>query len=240
MKVSTTQQNQNNANASAKNNFPFATVVFDLDGTLVDSLADVTNAVNHVLADFGLAPIDERSRRALMGEGAKIRVRTAFQMRGETLTEEELNKRTGDFNRYYSSCFLNETRPYDGANELLLDLAQRGVRTAVCTNKDELSARAILTQLKLMPPIEDVAGPDTFGIQKPNPRHLLCLLERMNVTPQSAIFVGDSVHDVKTARAAGVSVAIVDWGYSAQPAEQMGADYVLRRFGDLMRIAVAA
>jgi phosphoglycolate phosphatase len=135
---------------------------------------------------------------------------------------------------------LNRTKPYEGARELLEQLTHAGVRTAVCTNKDEKSARRILSHLELMPPVEDVAGPDTFGIQKPDPAHVLRLLERMGVLPQSAILVGDSIHDVKTARAAGISVAVVDWGYSAIPAGQMGADYVLRRFGDLMHIASVA
>lgn len=107
---------------------------------------------------------------------------------------------------------------------------------AVCTNKDERSARAILAHLKLMPPIEDVAGPDTFGVQKPDPGHVLRLLERMGAVPESTILIGDSIHDVKTARAAGISVAVVDWGYSAGAVKDMGANYILRRFSDILHI----
>ena len=217
-------------------NRAFETIVFDLDGTLVDSVVDVANAVNRVLSDSSLALIEESSRRQLLGEGARIRIRKAFAMRGSELSETELDSLTRDFNRYYSDALTDNTKPYEEVADVLQTLGSDGFRLAVCTNKDENSARKVLTALGLMPPIEDVAGPDTFGVQKPNPRHLLGLVEKLGGNATSTLMVGDSSHDVETARAAGIPVAVVDWGYTSVPASQLGGDYLLRRFSDLLKI----
>ncbi len=214
----------------------FKLVVFDLDGTLVDSVDDVADAVNRVIASDGYAAIEESSRRQLLGEGARIRMKKAYEMRGRLLSEGELDARTKSFNEYYSEALVVHTRPYVGAAEVLNALQERGIRLAVCTNKDERSAREVLTQLKLMPPVEDVAGPDTFGAQKPDPHHLTKLIDRLGGELSTTLLVGDSRHDVETARAAGVAVAVVDWGYTSIPAAHLGGDFLLERFSDLLKI----
>lgn len=216
--------------------FPFQAVIFDMDGTLVDSITDVAGAVNRVLADAGLAPIEGKLRNSLLGEGARLRIQKAFALRGENLDDTALRKRTDDFTRYYAENRLLHTRPYDGAKSVVEKLSRAGIRMGVCTNKDEKSARDILSALQLMPPISDVAGADTFGVQKPNPDHVLKLLQRMKVDPGRAILVGDSIHDVNAANGAGVAAAAVAWGYSTDPVVELGADYVLENFGDLLKI----
>ncbi len=217
----------------------FRAVIFDLDGTLIYSLADVAAAVNRVLADAGLEAIEGEARYALLGEGARIRIRNAFGIRGATLTDAELDRRTRDFTGYYAEMRVRHTVAFAGATAILGRLSKSGVVCGVCTNKDEASARDILKKLQLMPPVSDVAGADTFGMQKPHPDHLLKLLKRMGIGPESAIMVGDSIHDVETARRAGVAVAAVTWGYSMQPASQLGADHVLQGFDDLVEIVLA-
>lgn len=220
--------------------FQFQTVIFDLDGTLIDSIADVAAAVNRVLADAGLDPIEKKSATSLLGEGARIRTRKAFAMRGVNLTSADLEARTRDFARYYAENPLVHTKIFDGAQELLDDLAASGIRSAVCTNKYEQSARDILAKLRLMPPIEDVAGSDTFGVQKPHADHIAKLLQRMDADPRTAVMVGDSIHDIEAAHAAGIPAVAVTWGYSSISPDKLGADAVLGHFSDLKRFRKAA
>ncbi|HJQ58111.1 MAG TPA: HAD-IIIA family hydrolase [Vineibacter sp.] len=217
--------------------FPFRTVVFDLDGTLIDSAADVGAAVNRVLADHGLAPIDDTLQRSLMGEGGRVRTRKAFALRGQQLDDATLKARVRDFVRYYSENPIERTTLYPGVVQTVKQLASAGVRLGVCTNKYEASARDILGRLDLMPPIEDAAGADSFEVRKPHPGHILKLLARMGADPASALMVGDSVHDVQAAQAAGLRVIAVSWGYTETPAHTLGADAVIDRFEDLIPAA---
>jgi phosphoglycolate phosphatase len=219
--------------------FPFRTIVFDLDGTLIDSANDVGAAVNRVLADHGLAPIDVVEQRALMGEGGRVRTRKAFALRGRLLDDAELSARVRDFVRYYGENPVASTMPYPGVPETLRRLAAAGVRIGVCTNKYEESARDVLAQLGLMPPVEDVAGADSFDVRKPHPGHVLKLLARMGSDPGTALMVGDSIHDVEAAHAAGLKVIAVSWGYTLVPARELGADAVIHRFEDLIPTAAA-
>jgi phosphoglycolate phosphatase len=223
-----------NADSAA---FPFQTVIFDLDGTLIDSADDVAAAVNRVLADHGLAPIETGAQTALMGEGGRVRTRKAFAMRGVELSDAELNARVRDFVRYYGENPVQNTVPYPGVPQTLQRLRAAGVRLGVCTNKYEASARDILARLRLMPPIEDAAGADSFDVRKPHPGHILKLLARMGAPADTALMVGDSIHDVEAARAAGLKVIAVSWGYTLMPARELGADAVIDRFEDLMGAA---
>lgn len=213
--------------------FPFHTIVFDLDGTLIDSARDVGAAVNRVLADHGLAPLDEATQRALMGEGGKVRTRKAFALRGVTLDETTLRARVDEFIRYYAERPVVHTRAYDGVAQTLDALSRFGVRLAVCTNKYEASARDVLERLGLMTAISDVAGADTFDVRKPDPGHILQLLARMGADPAQAAMVGDSVHDVHAGQRAGLPTVAVSWGYSETPAHLLGADAVVERFADI-------
>ncbi|MGE0423724.1 MAG: HAD-IIIA family hydrolase [Reyranellaceae bacterium] len=212
---------------------PFRTIVFDLDGTLIDSARDVGDAVNRVLADHGLAPLDEATQRSLMGEGGKVRTRKAFALRGVQLDETALRERVADFIRYYAERPVVHTRPYDGVAETLRALDRSGVRLAVCTNKYEDSARDVLSRLDLMAMIRDVAGADTFDVRKPDPGHVLKLIARMGADPADAAMVGDSVHDVRAGKRAGLPTVAVSWGYTETPAHLLGADAVVERFADI-------
>lgn len=217
--------------------FPFRTVIFDLDGTLIDSAADVGAAVNRVLADHGLEPIEGVAQVALMGEGGRVRTRKAFALRGVELDDAALSARVRDFVRYYAENPLERTAPYPGVPETLRRLARSGVRMGVCTNKYEESARDILLRLGLMPPIEDAAGADSFDVRKPHPGHILKLLARMDADPATALMVGDSIHDIEAAHAAGLPVIAVSWGYTLTPARDLGADDTIDRFAELIAAA---
>ena len=194
----------------------FDTVIYDLDGTLIDSAKDMQVAVSRVLAVHGLPPVTEDDVRIFMGQGSKVTMDKAFTKYGKTLDDQALSAATREFVRYYEADRL-------------------GLKQGVCTNKFERPSRMILKHLKLMPPITDLAGADTFPVRKPDPRHILMLVERMGRTPKKAVMVGDSIHDVEAAHAAGLPAVLVSWGYTARPASELGAEAVIERFDALPR-----
>lgn len=211
----------------------FDTVIYDLDGTLIDSARDMCVAVSRVLADHGLPPISDDDARHFMGEGSKITMRRAFAKAGRTLDEDEASAVTREFVRYYEADPVRYTTAFDGVPEVIARFERLGLRQGVCTNKFERPARMILADLKLMPPIADVAGADTFTVRKPDPGHILQLVARMGGRPDRAVMIGDSLHDVGAAHAAGLPAVLVSWGYTARPARELGAETVIDRFDAL-------
>jgi phosphoglycolate phosphatase len=211
----------------------FDTVIYDLDGTLIDSAKDMQVAVSRVLADHGLPAVTEDDVRIFMGQGSKVTMNKAFTKYGKTLDDEALSAVTKEFVRYYEADPVSHTSAFAGVSEVVQGFAKLGLKQGVCTNKFERPSRMILEHLKLMPPITDLAGADTFPVRKPDPRHILMLIERMGRTPDKAVMVGDSIHDVEAAHAAGLPAVLVSWGYTATPAYELGAEAVIERFDAL-------
>ena len=212
---------------------PFDTIVFDLDGTLIDSAWDVGEAVNRVLRDEGLPAMDEATARALMGEGGKVMVARAFAKAGRPVEDAALNALTRRFIGYYKDDPVTHTRPYPGVPETLARLKEAGVRMAVCTNKFEGPARQVLQALDLMRFFDDVAGADTFDVRKPDPGHVTRLVVRMGASLAKAVMVGDSMHDVHAGHGAKIPVIAVSWGYTVQEPATFGAEMLIERFADL-------
>lgn len=211
----------------------FDTVLYDLDGTLIESAKDMQVAVSRVLADHGLPPATEQDMRAFMGQGSKVTMDRAFTKYGRKLDEAALSAVTREFVRYYEADPISNTIAFPGVAETIHRFARLGLRQGVCTNKFERPSRIILEHLKLMPPITDVAGADTFPVRKPDPKHILMLLERMGGSAQRAVMIGDSIHDLEAAHAAGLPAVLVSWGYTDRPASELGADAVIERFDRL-------
>jgi phosphoglycolate phosphatase len=211
----------------------FQTVVYDLDGTLIDSARDMQVAVSNVLKDHGLPPVTEDDVRIFMGQGSKVTMNKAFTKYGKILDEAALTGVTKEFVRYYEADPISNTTAFDGVADVVAHFAKLGLKQGVCTNKFERPSRMILEHLKLMPPIADVAGADTFPVRKPDPRHILMLVERMGGDPRSTVMIGDSIHDVEAAHAAGLPAVLVSWGYTVKPASELGAEAVIQRFGAL-------
>jgi len=117
--------------------------------------------------------------------------------------------------------------------EVVARFDRMGLRQGVCTNKFENPSRIILQHLKLMPPITDVAGADTFTVRKPDPGHILQLIDKMGGHRDRAVMIGDSIHDVEAAHGAGLPAVLVSWGYTARPASELGAEAVIDRFAAL-------
>lgn len=211
----------------------FDTVLYDLDGTLIDSARDMQEAVSRVLADHGLPPVTEDDVRIFMGQGSKVTMGKAFAKYGKTLDEAALGAVTREFVRHYEADPVSHTVAFDGVADVVARFDRLGLKQGVCTNKFERPSRIILEHLKLMPPITDLAGADTFPVRKPDPRHILMLLERMGSSASRAVMIGDSIHDVEAAHAAGVPAVLVSWGYTARPASELGAEAVIERFDAL-------
>ena len=211
----------------------FDTVIYDLDGTLIDSAKDMQVAVSRVLADHGLPEVTEDDVRIFMGQGSKVTMNKAFTKYGKTLDDEALSAVTREFVRYYEADPVSHTIAFSGVSEVVQGFDKLGLKQGVCTNKFERPSRMILEHLKLMPPIADLAGADTFPVRKPDPRHILMLVERMGRAPGKAVMVGDSIHDVHAAHAAGLPAVLVSWGYTDTPASELGAEAVIERFDAL-------
>ena len=213
----------------------FDTVLYDLDGTLIESARDMQVAVSRVLADHGLPAATEDDMRAFMGQGSKVTMDRAFTKYGRKLDESALSAVTREFVRYYEADPVSHTTAFPGVAEIVARFGRMGLKQGVCTNKFERPSRMILEHLKLMPPIIDVAGADTFPVRKPDPRHILMLLERMGGSAERAVMVGDSNHDLEAAHAAGLPAVLVSWGYTDKPARELGADVVIEQFDALPR-----
>lgn len=206
------------------------TVIFDLDGTLVDSAPDLADALDALLRQRGLEPVGLEMGRSFIGHGIPRLVQQGLAARGISAEKEDLSKATDQFLEIYSKNHSRKTRPYPGAVEALDVLQKHGWRLAVSTNKLEESARAILTDLNLISSFSCVVGPDTFGVAKPDPRPILGCLPEGQAKRRPAILVGDSAVDIGAAQAAEIPVILVSWGYGDADAIGAHADAVVDMF----------
>jgi phosphoglycolate phosphatase len=207
-------------------------LVLDLDGTLVDSVPDLAAALNRLAASRGFAPFDRATVTAMVGDGAHVLVTRAFAAWNAPFEETAFNAFLED---YTANCAV-ETRPFPGALETLGWFAEAGWRIAVCTNKPEKAARALLDALALTPFLTAIGGGDSFPTRKPDPGHLLGTLAAAGGRADAAIMVGDHANDVKTATGAGLPCIFAGWGYG--PIEMAaGSAAIAQSFTDLPGLA---
>jgi phosphoglycolate phosphatase len=202
-------------------------IIFDLDGTLVDSAEDVAVILNWILRESGLAPFAAREVKALMGEGIPALIRKALRLRDVDAPAADLRRLSERFLERYSRDPVSSTRPFPGARDILCGLAGEGVAIGVCTNKAETPARLILERLGLADHVGVVVGGDSGFGRKPDPRPLLACASRLGIPASQLVYVGDHHIDVETARAANVPVVAAAYGYSGAPAVNFGADRVI-------------
>ncbi|MDN2566659.1 phosphoglycolate phosphatase [Aquibium sp. A9E412] len=202
-------------------------VLFDLDGTLVDSAPDLHGAVDAVLARHGLAPLDLDAVRGMVGDGVKKLVERAFAARGRPLTGAALDVATDEMMAVYGGRLTDLTRPMPAAAAAARRLAATGAGLAVVTNKPRRFAVDILAAFGLADLFAVVVGGDGAQPRKPAPDMLLAATAALGATPDMALMVGDSAADVKAARAAGIAVVAVRGGYTGVPPEALGADRVI-------------
>jgi phosphoglycolate phosphatase len=213
--------------------FNGSSVVFDLDGTLVDTAGDLAASLNHVLAAAGRAPVEPHTVRMLVGHGARVLLEHGFAETGDPLPPETISTHVTRFLAFYADNIAKESKLFPGAREALDRLAAARARLGVCTNKPEHLTLALLEALDLKRYFPAVLGADSLTVKKPDPRHFLETVKRLGGEAGRSIFVGDSPVDVATARAAGVPVIAVSFGYTPVPPEELGADALIAHFDEL-------
>ncbi len=215
------------------------TLVFDLDGTLVDTAPDIVRALNTVLAAEGLTPVGHETALTMVGRGARVLLQSAFAAAGrqvEGATLERLFKALID---YYEAHIADESRVYPGVEAALDRFAAAGWLLAVLTNKPDPLARPLLEALNLAPRFAAIVGQGALPWLKPDARIFAETVRLAGGTPENAVMVGDSVTDIETARAAGVPVVAVTFGYTPVPVATFGPDRLIDHF-DALWEAVAS
>ena len=209
-------------------------LIFDLDGTLVDSVPDLTETLNTVLREGGYAPPLSRSEVApMVGDGVPALVQRGFAARGGSAFEaaEALPR----YIALYEANATRLTRPYPGVRETLAELRRRGYRSAVCTNKLQQATETVLDGLGLAALFDGVAGGDRYPVKKPDKGHLLGLIADLGGSPERAVMIGDSENDAAAAHAATLPLVIMSYGYAQADPATLGAAAVLDHFADLPR-----
>jgi phosphoglycolate phosphatase len=210
-----------------------ATIVFDLDGTLVDTAPDLISALNHVLDREGLPAVPLHSARNMIGAGARKLIERGLELKGRAMSAEEVTRLTGDFIDYYATHIAVASRPFEGLESALDELGARGYRFAVCTNKLEWLSKRLLDQLGLSSRFAAICGADTFGVSKPDPAILRQTVARAGGQISSTVMVGDAGPDIGVARRAGVPVIGVEFGYTEVPIADFKPDRLIGHMRDL-------
>ena len=209
------------------------TIVFDLDGTLVETAPDLVDTLNVVFAREGIPPVPFEEARTFVGHGARAMITRGLDAEGRTVTPQVLDKLFNDFVDYYTAHVADRSYPFPGVIEALDALSGRGHRLAVCTNKFEKQSLLLLDALKMTHRFAAIVGQDTYKIAKPDPEVLRRTILAAGGDPAHAIMIGDSETDILTARAAELPVIAVDFGYSPQPVANYGPDRLISHFAQL-------
>jgi phosphoglycolate phosphatase len=210
-----------------------ATIVFDLDGTLIDTAPDLIDTLNVLFAREGLPQLPFAQARNLIGGGARMMIARGIEADGRTVAPAKLEQMFADYIAHYSEHIADRSRPFPGLGDALDELTTAGFRFAICTNKLERLSVRLLDEFRLTHRFAAICGQDTFGIQKPDPEVLRRTIAAAGGSPQRAIMIGDSPTDIRTARAAGIPIIAVDFGYSERPVADFGPDRIISHLAQL-------
>ncbi len=206
-------------------------LIFDLDGTLVDTAPDLLGALNAILVREGRREVDHADLRHLVGYGARTMLSEAFTMTGGPIDETRLPRLIDDYIAHYREHVAVASRPFPGVEETLVALRARGVKLGVLTNKPQELTDLLLPALGLDAYFDAIHGAGRYSYNKPDARVLHHVVDELGGGP--ALMIGDSITDVQTARAANMKVILVSFGYTPEPAHTLGADAVVDRFADI-------
>ena len=215
--------------------FPFDVIAFDLDGTLADTAPDLAAALNHTLTELGRPGVDPESVRHLVGHGAKALLRKGLAASGDA-DERLIDRGFPIYLDYYAANICVGTTRYPALEEAMDALVARGASLAICTNKPERLTRLLVDALGWTGRFAGIVGADTLPVRKPDPLPLLAAVARAGgaKTGLRAVFVGDSIIDAQTARAARIPFVAVSFGFSDRPAQALGADAVIDGYDELI------
>ena len=211
----------------------YRTIVFDLDGTLVDTAPDLINALNHVLDREGLPPVPLAIARNMIGAGARRLIERGLEADGRHVRPDDIARMTNDFIAYYADHIAEHSKPFDGLEDALDLMAARGYRFAVCTNKLEWLSKRLLDEVGLSHRFAAICGADTFNVSKPDPAILRQTVNLAGGQLANAIMVGDAGTDVGVARRAGIPVVGVAFGYSDTPMAELNPDRLIEHMLEL-------
>ena len=209
------------------------TIVFDLDGTLVDTAPDLINALNHVLDREGLPPIPLTAARNMIGAGARRLIERGLEADGRQVGADDIARMTSAFIDHYAAHIAEFSKPFEGLEDALDRMAARGHRFAVCTNKLEWLSKRLLDELSLSHRFAAICGADTFGVSKPDPGILRQTVALAGGQLADAIMVGDAGTDVGVARRAGIPVIGVAFGYTDTPMAELNPDRLIQHMLEL-------
>ncbi len=209
------------------------TLVFDLDGTLADTARDLIPALNRVIAQDRLQPVTAAEVGHVVGHGARSMIEAAYRLRRRNLTSTRLDVLFDRFLEDYAANIANETILFDGCLAAMQQFADAQWKLAICTNKPIAMTHLLLDRLGVGEKFAAISGGDSFPYKKPDPRHLTETIREAGGRREKAVMVGDSITDIRTAKAAGVPIVAVDFGYSSEPVRTLGADFVISRFAEL-------
>ena len=210
------------------------TIAFDLDGTLVDTAPDLLGALNHVLGEAGLAPVDLPTIATLIGNGARAMMEKGFGVQGVTLPADEMDAAFDRFIAYYVDNIAVGSRPFDGCPEALDALLDAGATLCVCTNKRQDLSERLIGELGLNSRFAAILGADRATNRKPHQDHVFEAIAAAGGKPERALFVGDSRTDERAARNAGLPFLFVTFGYEAEAIEDIAPDSVIGHYSELV------
>jgi len=209
-------------------------LLFDLDGTLLDTAPDLYATLNHCLKTAGRDPVTLESVKHMVGQGAVVLLKRGLVATGGMVEEEEFQNLVDLFFSHYGDNLSDHSIPYEGMQDCLDILKEQGHSLSVCTNKPYGFAKQILDDFNLSSYFDALTGGDSFDIRKPHPDHIHKTLDLMSLKSGTAVMIGDTHNDIDAAVSAGIGSIAVTFGYSDTPATELGADHVIDHFDKLI------
>ena len=215
------------------NSNPFKALIFDLDGTLIDSAPDVCASVNRVMKTLGRRELSIAEAKDMVGWGGRVLMEKALALTGDAGTPEDIGRALDDFLITYAEHPADHTTVFPGVIDALKGFRAAGVKMAICTNKPTATTPPVISAMGLEGFFDVISCGDAVPHKKPDGRHVLLCAEQLGVAPEAAVMIGDSENDIDAAIDAGIRSVCVSFGYAHVPLDEIGADALIDHFDDL-------